>query len=271
MHKNVFWKKGLVLIVIFLIVCVSGIPAINGTVIQLPSTSNYNDDNLVEISVETYGIGKPVEHKIKLTQEQAKDLKIFLESFQTQINNSASLIETINLYKEAVIELDKYGLLPQDISILEAQKLVIGPYQNPKYVEKIEKFIIDKPEPGAFDILNAFCLVYATFYNLPTIGSGMIFLILALGIFLQEIGLIDPALLPFLFMIFAFYYMAKPLFFWAFFDADSPHLNEVYSLGLMGFRHDTWYTTILGFKGLRIYNLTLSTILIGHAFLIGCE
>ena len=95
----------------------------------IPSiTANVTQDDLVEITSEFSGLAG---HKttVKLTQQEAAELEQVIDDIKVKLDNANTREETIVIFKEAVVELDEYGLLG-DLSVEQAQRLVTGRYQD---------------------------------------------------------------------------------------------------------------------------------------------
>jgi hypothetical protein len=84
----------------------------------------------VEFTTEICGLngGKQV---VKLTQQQAIEVEELFDLIRERLNATESREEAEEIFKEAVVDLDKYGLLG-GLSVKQAQRLVIGDYQNSK-------------------------------------------------------------------------------------------------------------------------------------------
>ena len=84
-----------------------------------------SDNDLVELEVEFCGLGK--KHTVQLTQQEADEVEQIINNFQKQINGVETREEAEIIFKDAVVELDKYGLLG-GLSVKQAQNLVVGEY-----------------------------------------------------------------------------------------------------------------------------------------------
>ena len=125
-----------------------------------------SDDELVEFDVEFCGLGK--KHTVKLTHEEADEVELLFDEIRTKLDAVESREEAIAIYKEAIVELDKYGLLG-DMNIKQAQKLVIGRHQNKRvmiHLNKLyEKYHVDVEEDE-----NILCLVSGESSNTYSFG-----------------------------------------------------------------------------------------------------
>ncbi len=62
----------------------------------------------------------------ELSEEEIEDLELYIENIKGLLDKTTSYDKTIEIFKEVVIELDRYELLPDNMSVEEAQKLVTG-------------------------------------------------------------------------------------------------------------------------------------------------
>ncbi|MBN1860496.1 MAG: hypothetical protein JW840_03445 [Candidatus Thermoplasmatota archaeon] len=118
-------KKILAVSIILLFLGVAVAPSINHSVV---TASQEND--LVEVTSQACGITGYKDTTVKLTREQYQDLEQYLVEFRAKLNQTTTREEAVPLFKEAVVELDKYGLLPRGMSVERAQRLVLRRYQN---------------------------------------------------------------------------------------------------------------------------------------------
>jgi hypothetical protein len=153
--------------IILLFVGIAYAPAINFNTVK---ASQEND--LIEVTSQACGITGYKDSTVKLTREQHQNLEQYLVEFRARLNQTTTREEAVPIFKEAVVELDKYGLLPHGMSVERAQKFVIGPYQNYKLVKYIEK-LYKVSENFLLDDGNRFCLIYGT-SNDRTIFQGCI-------------------------------------------------------------------------------------------------
>ena len=147
-------KKLLVFGVIFLFIGVAIAPSINFTVVKASS-----DNDLVEVTTQACGIKGFGNTTVKLTRQQYQNLEQYLVDFRARLNQTTTREEAVPIFKEAVVELNKYGLLPKGMSVEQAQRLATGPYQNTKLVKYLEK-LSNKSENLSLLEGNAFCLIY---------------------------------------------------------------------------------------------------------------
>jgi hypothetical protein len=144
-------RKSLVVMVILLFIGVAFVPSINFNIVK---ASNEND--LVEVTTEACGIQGYGDTTVKLTREQYQNLERYLIEFRARLNQTKTREEAIPIFKEAVVELNKYGVLPRGMSIEKAEKLVTGEYLNKKMMNTLELFVQKK---SVSDEMNFLCLM----------------------------------------------------------------------------------------------------------------
>jgi len=99
--------------------------------------ANVSKETLVELTTEVCGLngGKQT---VRLTQQEAEEVKALFYLIRERLNATESREEAEEIFKEAVVELDKYGLLG-GMSVKQAQKLVTGGYKNQRAIKILEK------------------------------------------------------------------------------------------------------------------------------------
>lgn len=133
MGKNNLIKKGLAVVIILLFICVAFAPSINADINKASV-----DSELVEITTEVCGLNGG-EHTVQLTNEEAEEVDRLFENIRLRLNESTSRGEAEEIFKEAVVELDKYGLLGSLI-VKQAQKLVTGRHRDSRAMKISEGF-----------------------------------------------------------------------------------------------------------------------------------
>ena len=86
-----------------------------------------SDNELVEFDVEFCGLGE--KHTVKLTQQEADKVELLFDDIKEQLENVETREEAEEIFKETVVELDKYGLLG-GLGIRQTQNFVTGNYQD---------------------------------------------------------------------------------------------------------------------------------------------
>jgi len=163
-------KETLAFGIVFLFIGVAFAPSLYADVKTISEQKE-----LIEIPIQICGLREIKEYTVKLSKEDANRLDILFEDIHRRLNASESRKETISIFKDAVVELDKLGLLI-DITVEDAQKLVIGNYETPQIINILRNLYANKFENK---IDNSFCQVVgsstktniygwllSTFYNI---------------------------------------------------------------------------------------------------------
>jgi len=135
MRNKKQFTKSVSIVVIFLFLGIAVTPSIN---ISVAKASNDND--LVEVTSEACGIKGFENTTVKLTKQQYQDLQNDLVGFRARLNQTTTREEAVPIFKEAVVELNKYGLLPKGINVEQTQRLVVG--QNQENIMKPQEKLI---------------------------------------------------------------------------------------------------------------------------------
>jgi len=138
-------RKLLAIGIILLFVGVTIAPTINFNTVKAST-----EDDLVEVTTQACGIQGYGDTTVKLTSEQYQNLEEYLVEFRARLNQTSTREEAVPIFKDAVVELYKYGLLPRGMSVERAQKLVTKSFN-----QRIRTFNSLDLDPDA----NYFCLV----------------------------------------------------------------------------------------------------------------
>ncbi len=120
-------KQIIATIIILLFIGIAVAPSINISIVKAST-----DDDLVEVTTQTCGIKGYGNTTVKLTREQVNEIDLLFESINNKLNNATSKEESVRIFQNAIIELDKYGLLPRGMNIEQAQRLVTEWNRNHK-------------------------------------------------------------------------------------------------------------------------------------------
>ena len=164
---NILLKKGVAAAIILLLLGVAVVPSINTSVFKAAT-----DNDLVEVTIEAYGIKGCGNHTVKLTRQQNQNLEQYLVDLRERLNTTTTREDAVPLIKEAVVELNKYGLLSKGMSVEHAQRLVTGYYQNSNMLCKIQNDVqsiakIKQKQNLNPNMKNAFCLLFAAATKIP--------------------------------------------------------------------------------------------------------
>ena len=139
--------------IILLFVGVTIAPTINFNTVKAST-----DEDLVEITIQACGIQGYRDTSVKLTREQYQDLEDYLVEFRERLNQTTTREEAIPLFKDTVVELDRYGLLPEGMSVKQAMHIVTFSSRSvslPVALRSGRMFY----DSSANDKKNLFCLV----------------------------------------------------------------------------------------------------------------
>ena len=297
MQKKKLLRKGLAVGIILLFIGIAVAPSININVVKAS-----NDNELIEVTTQACGIKGFGNTTVKLTKQHYQNLEQYLVDFRARLNQTTTREEAVPIFNEAVVELNKYGLLPKGMSVEQAQKFVTGKYQNPKITANLEK-IIDMYPKIEYLGLNAICLITGSsdgtditalfpvvllipYLLLFTIPIRVLYALFDLSLLLnlEKLAFLFGILLEPILLLGAYlYYRAwtSPIgigcymtFGW-FSGGDHPQpryaKGYLISIGMLGFATagEQFIGDAFGFSGLRIYNTdTHRTSYLGTALLV---
>ncbi len=161
-------EKTIVVGVILLFIGVAVAPSINQSIVTASQ-----DDDLVEVTTQACGIKGYGNTTVKLTREQYQNLEQYLVEFRARLNQTTTRKEAVPLFKEAVVELYKYGLLPRGLGVKQAQHLVTGLIPNQNIMLR-QNILLSKHGVAQESTINFFCLIAGqttctTFDNIGTL------------------------------------------------------------------------------------------------------
>ena len=113
------------------------------------------DVEFYDVTTEFIGLGK--KHNTKLTKEEIQELDALFDHINERLNKSTSIGESVEIFKEAINELDSFGLFG-DIGVKEIEKFVTSYYQNPKFMKILEE-VYNKEKKTLSIEQNLFCLI----------------------------------------------------------------------------------------------------------------
>jgi hypothetical protein len=128
--------------------------------LQADTSKPVLDGELVEITTEVCGLPAKKPQTVQLTPKQVDEVDKLFEDIRTQLDNAESREEAVQIFKEAIVELDRYGLLG-GLSIEQAQRLITERFQNPgipSIMGKLNSTLYDENE-------NIFCLTVGKVEN----------------------------------------------------------------------------------------------------------
>ena len=159
-------RKGLAVAVILLFI---------GVAFSIPINANISkaslEDETVEITTEVCGLngGKST---VSLSKEDAEEVEKLFDDIERRLDKVETREETIKIFNEAIVELDKYGLLG-GLSIKQAQRFVTGIYQDSRILNFVEK-VYNRYKNQIDGDISLFCLVASVITNIEFYGPGLI-------------------------------------------------------------------------------------------------
>jgi hypothetical protein len=82
------------------------------------------DDDRVTMSVHAYGGAEDTIATVRVTKQQLRELHAIFDTLKDRLSTAASQQETERIFDETIIELDRYHLLPEGMSVEHAQRIV---------------------------------------------------------------------------------------------------------------------------------------------------
>ena len=236
------------------------------------------ESNSIPITINVCGQGRPYAKVVPLTNQQYDALARYFDSVQEWFDAARDTEEFRVVYNEVVAELDTYGLLPERMNHVQAQRLVGGsclPTVNQGY-ELVEQLWRENHQPPG-DVSqvrkNMLCAVFAVTSKLSNYSEEPVILPVGVLLFLG----LAPAFLTSLVgqkeladnlaELGLFLWMLNPFRWFNYIWIDGYEI-EVHSIGLLGLVHETFSDRGLftGFTGLMLSPFNNRTIFLGGAF-----
>jgi hypothetical protein len=258
-------KKTITICVIFLFIGVAVAPSINSSVVKAS-----NDSDLVEVTSQACGIQGFGNTTVKLTKQQYQDLEQYIVDFRTRLNQTSTREEAVPLFKDAVVELNKFGLLPKGMSIGQAQKLISGPQLSLNQLEHLKGLSNNNRMERLSNASNLFCFLTATTgredsANLnPTTLAGLLIGIVGAGLMMIGTTPVGYNFGPFVWIGAPLFVLGILIFAYSWGKPFIPLniivgiVNANYSSsGLLGKKQGFIpHLTLIGFSGIEIFTKT---------------
>ena len=239
-------KKLVAIGIIFLFIGVAVAPSINSTVVK-------SSDDLITVTSQACGIQGFGNTTVKLTKQQYQDFERYLVDFRAKLNQTTTREEAIIIFEDAVVELNKYGLLPKRMNVEVAQRLVT--LEN--RMQNVPRIVKKSPQIS----INYDCLFTAVFYD-----SGEYNIWIRIAEWFSQFGggyYFSPGLLL-VFILFLIGYL-KPFRMNNEIDVLG-HVESFFSIGLGGIKFGQYYIgKVLGFTGLKIILNNHDSFYLGYA------
>ncbi len=245
-------RKWLAIGIILLFVGVTIAPTINFNTVKAST-----DDDLVKVTTQAYGIRGYEDATVTLTKEQYQNLGQYLGEVRERLNQTTTREEAGSLFKEAVVELDSYQLLPTRMSVEQAQRLVTTEGQVPNVPHCLKN--------SFSEFINSFCFFAAITYNVIDYNGWVV-----LAAFLSQFIDYDS---PFIFLVYLFFFIGfwKPLRLLNTLVAtpEEGTFNFYFTLGLNGISGGMDdIKSVLGFTGLKIRLTERNAFYLGFALAV---
>jgi TolA-binding protein len=161
--RNNWYKKSLVVGIIVLFICVTFASGISFKV-DLSKTVQIDVSNseLVKVPVSICRVDSVEDYEVSLTQQQVGELEDLIDNIKPEIDKVETLEETEELFRDTVSSMDELDILPDDMSVEEAQQLVTGDKYKLKPETCIRKRISQFLNAGLY---NEYCYLYAKATN----------------------------------------------------------------------------------------------------------
>jgi hypothetical protein len=302
--RKTLYRKEFVIGIIFLFIGIALAPGITATIHSSDSTSTKISENkdikndLVEVIVQ---VGNN-DHKVMLTPDQALELESLIDRTKTWLDAATTMEEASRIFDETVVSLYKMGMLPEETSVQEAQRLVNGYNRLPRIGRKLDD--LGGSDLDFFDDqTNAFCLIMGdgsnsgiNFYGPPVYTFLLISSLYNYNFFnLSRYGILNKILGGFgeLFvLITTFLNWANPISLGAVIglgkksgSGSNSFYESVNTIGLSGVKkwedkmygnlgrlnfceYHLYYPGVLGFTGIKIIGMNQYCSFLGAAMLV---
>lgn len=152
-------KKTMVIGILFLLFgLTSSIPSM-GTSSQIENTD-------IQVTTQVCGfIGEPI-HTVTMTDSQVGDVTAVFENLKQRVSAAETMEETQEILNDAVIDLHRLNLLPEGMSVEQAQYLVnkaSNQWKKTTPVQKLSNMMNDRTGDGS--IQNSFCSIVGNASN----------------------------------------------------------------------------------------------------------
>ncbi|MFA5102944.1 MAG: hypothetical protein WC525_07285 [Candidatus Thermoplasmatota archaeon] len=116
-------------------------------------------DDHVTITVRTPGFLEDSTTTVLLTRTQLREIETIFDTLRNRLSTARTNEETRKIFNDTIIELDRYHILPEDMSVALAQRLVNHAFliQRTPLFQKLSQKFQGTPVEGA--IQNSFCSV----------------------------------------------------------------------------------------------------------------
>jgi len=162
MEKNYISRKGLTVTVILLFINVAFAPSIS-----INMTKASKDNDLVEVTIRSCDPKEDKIYTVQLTKRQIREVQRIFDELKNHLSISTSMEETLRIFNDTIISMSRYNLLPNDMTIEQAKRLVANANQNQKIKSLLQKISTKlQANAKAGTIQNSFCLIAGNTSNI---------------------------------------------------------------------------------------------------------
>jgi hypothetical protein len=151
-----------------------------GMGIQPAVADSSNNSELIEVTIKICKPLKIEEYTLMLPQEKIDDLNSEFDKFKVKLDNAISKRDTIEIYNDMIVSLDRLGMLPNHMTVNEAKQLITGK-NYPFFDGRIASSLFENSNflcliSGKVTSNSGFLLSYlAQIYFIPFRIGGMMF------------------------------------------------------------------------------------------------
>jgi hypothetical protein len=152
-------KKGIVIGIILLCVITSTTSSLDCIIVKASE-----DKNFVEVTSQIYGVTEHIDTTVKLSKSQYQNLRYYLTTLQSGLNQTTTRDGLLILLKEAITELGMCGLLPKGMTIHQILSLVAGErfgLMTQNFLKMNLKSHLIHSNILSIFLINLFCFFYA--------------------------------------------------------------------------------------------------------------
>jgi hypothetical protein len=125
-----------------------------------------DDTHIIEVTSQVYGVERFRDTTVHLTGQRYQNLRHYLITIQARLNQTTTREAALTLFKEAITELDTYGLLPKGMTVDQALRIVSGERTRliSQNLLKTKHAIHHTNSNISSNVINLFCSFYAHTY-----------------------------------------------------------------------------------------------------------
>ena len=122
-----------------------------------------DDTHIAKVTSQVYGVRGFGDTTVHLTEQQYRTLRTYLKTFQERLNQTTTREEARTLFREAIAELDVYGLLPKGMTVTQTLRAVSGEQTKlmPWFFQKTKQEFLLAEANISSRVINLFCFFYA--------------------------------------------------------------------------------------------------------------